>query len=94
MFLRDVRQLVTAVTTALMFLSPIFYPVTAVPESYRWLLYINPLTITLEASKEVLFWGHVPDPVPWAVDLLAGWLMAWLGYVWFMKTRKAFADVV
>jgi lipopolysaccharide transport system permease protein len=93
-FLRDVRQLVTAVTTALMFLSPIFYPVTAVPESYRWLLYINPLTITLEASKEVLFWGHVPDPVPWAVDLLAGWLMAWLGYVWFMKTRKAFADVV
>jgi len=93
-FLRDVRQLVGAVTTALMFLSPIFYPVTAVPDSYRWLLYLNPLTITLEASKDVLFWGRVPDPGSWAGDLLAGWLIAWAGYVWFMKTRKAFADVV
>ena len=93
-FLRDVRQLVGAITTAMMFLSPIFYPVTAVPESYRWLLYFNPLTITLEASKDVLFWGRIPDPGAWAADLLAGWLIAWLGYAWFMKTRKAFADVV
>jgi len=93
-FLRDVRQLVGAITTALMFLSPIFYPMTAVPESYRWLLYANPLTITLEASKDVLFWGRVPDPGVWLADLLLSWLVAWLGYVWFMKTRKAFADVV
>ncbi len=93
-FLRDVRQLVGAATTALMFLSPIFYPITAVPESYRWLLYANPLTITLEASKDVLFWGRCPDPWLWLVDLGLGWVIAWLGYAWFMKTRKAFADVV
>ena len=93
-FLRDIRQLVGAATTALMFLSPIFYPVTAVPESYRWLLFANPLTVTLEASKDVLFWGRLPDLGLLAVCLALSWLVAWLGYAWFMKTRKAFADVV
>ena len=93
-FLRDIQQIIGAVVTALMFLSPVFYPVTAIPESYRWLIYLNPLTITLESSKDVLFWGRVPDPVMWTVDLLFGWLIAWIGYVWFMKTRKAFADVI
>lgn len=93
-FLRDIQQMIGALITALMFLSPVFYPVSAVPEHYRWLIYLNPLTITLESSKDVLFWGRLPDPVLWTADLAFGWLVAWIGYVWFMRTRKAFADVV
>lgn len=93
-FLRDIRQVVGVVVTVLMFLSPIFYPITAIPERFRPFLHLNPLTPVLEQSKDLLFWGRVPSPLDWAVAVLAGWACAWLGYLWFMKTRRGFADVV
>ncbi len=50
-YLRDVSQLIGVVTMSLMFLSPIFYPVTALPQTYRYLLYLNPLTTVIEQSQ-------------------------------------------
>ena len=60
-FLRDVSQFIGLLTTALMFLSPIFYPATALPEDYRRILYLNPLTTVVEQTRDVLFWGKTPD---------------------------------
>lgn len=93
-FLRDIRQIVGVVVTVLMFMSPIFYPISALPEQFRALIHLNPLTTVLEQSKDLLFWGRIPDPLDWALATLAGWACAWLGYLWFMKTRRGFADVV
>lgn len=93
-FLRDIRQVVGVGVAVLMFLSPIFYPITAVPERFRPFLHLNPLTGILEQSKDLLFWGRIPSPLEWIVTLLAGWACAWLGYLWFVKTRRGFADVV
>lgn len=93
-YLRDVTQIVGLLTTVLMFLSPIFYPITALPEAYRPLLMLNPLMPAIEQSRVVLFWGNSPDWI-----LLGGYYVAmiclgWLGFAWFQKTRKGFADVL
>jgi lipopolysaccharide transport system permease protein len=93
-FLRDVSQVIGVMTTALMFLSPIFYPVTAFPQDYRFVLYLNPITTVVEQARNVLFWGQVPDFVMLGVYWLATLAMAWLGFAWFQKTRKGFADVL
>ncbi|MBI3147824.1 MAG: ABC transporter permease [Betaproteobacteria bacterium] len=93
-FLRDVSQLIGIITTALMFLSPIFYPATALPESYRPILYLNPLTPMIEMARDVLYWGKVPDFEMLAIYWLASGLIAWLGFAWFQKSRKGFADVL
>lgn len=93
-YLRDISQLIGVVIAAMMFLSPIFYPATALPEQYRYLLFINPLTLAIEETREVLFWGHVPDMRMFLVYLASSGLFAWLGFAWFQKTRKGFADVV
>jgi len=93
-FLRDVTQVVGVVTTALMFLSPIFFPVTAFPEEYRFVLYLNPITIVVEQARNVLFWGRAPDFMILGVYWLAALGIAWLGFSWFQKTRKGFADVL
>ncbi|PBB98424.1 ABC transporter permease [Mesorhizobium sp. WSM3862] len=93
-FLRDVSQFIGIVTTAMMFLSPVFYPASALPEGFRPLLYLNPLTPAIEYARDVLYWGKGPDFVLLAIDLLAAALFAWLGFVWFQKTRKGFADVL
>lgn len=93
-FLRDVAQFVGVFTTMLMFLSPIFYPITALPENYRVLLYMNPLTPIIEQSRAVLFWGDLPDFKLLACYGIASLLIAWLGFAMFQKTRKGFADVL
>lgn len=93
-FLRDVGQTIGIITTVLMFLSPVFYPVTAVPERFRSLIMANPLTFIIEQAREVLIWGHLPDWLGLGAYTLAAVAFAWAGYAWFQKTRKGFADVL
>ncbi|MFJ2454941.1 ABC transporter permease [Pseudomonas protegens] len=93
-YLRDVSQFIGVVTTVLMFLSPIFYPVSALPEIYRPWLYMNPLTIVIELTRDVLFWGKSPDFLMLGIYWVLTSIFAWLGFAWFQKTRKGFADVL
>jgi lipopolysaccharide transport system permease protein len=93
-YVRDVSHVTGFLATALLFLSPIFYPLSAVPEPYRDLFMLNPLTHVIIESRNVLMIGQWPEPGP----LLAYWVVAlvvfWLGYAWFQKTRGGFADVL
>ena len=93
-FLRDVSQTVAIITTVLMFLAPVFYPITAVPEKFRPFIMANPVTFIIEQSREVLIWGHLPNWIGLIVYTLVATLVAWLGYALFQKTRKGFADVL
>ena len=93
-YVRDVGQITGMVTTVLLFLSPVFYPVSALPERYQAWLYMNPLTFIIEESRNTLVYGKVPDIGEWGVRLAGGMVIAWCGFVWFQKTRKGFADVL
>lgn len=93
-YLRDVSQFIGIFTTVLMFLSPIFYPTSALPEDYRYLLLMNPLAIIIEQVRDVLFWGKVPDLFIFSTAVAGSALIAWLGFACFQKTRKGFADVL
>jgi lipopolysaccharide transport system permease protein len=78
----------------LTFLSPVFYPVTAVPERFRSIIMLNPLTFIIEQARDVLIWGRLPDWFGLGVYTGAAMACAWCGYAWFQKTRKGFADVL
>lgn len=93
-FLRDVAQIIGLLTTALMFMSPIFYPATALPDEYRKVLYLNPLTLIIEQTRDVLFWAKWPDSISLLAFFFLSALIAWAGFAWFQKTRKGFADVL
>lgn len=93
-YLRDVGQIVGVITTALMFLTPIFYPISALPTEYQTLLHLNPLTPVIEQTRQALVWGNLPGIEFWGLSLIASAFIAWLGFAWFQKTRKGFADVL
>lgn len=93
-FLRDIAQVTGILTTIAMFLSPVFYPVSALPEGYRWAFYLNPLTFPIEQFRRVLVVGGAPDWPSLAGYAAAAVAVAALGLVWFQRTRKGFADVV
>jgi lipopolysaccharide transport system permease protein len=93
-FLRDVGQVIGMVTTVMLFLAPVFYPVTAVPERFRPFIMANPLTFIIEQAREVLIWGHLPNWTGLGLYMVAATMVAWAGYALFQKTRKGFADVL
>jgi len=93
-FLRDVGQTITILTTALMFLSPIFFPPSAIPEDIRGYLAYNPLTLIIEQVRQVAIWSGFPAWYDLGVYLIFSLAVCWVGLFWFQKTRKGFADVL
>ena len=93
-FLRDLRQLTPLVTTAMLFLSPVLYPLEAVPEAFRPIINLNPMTIGVVQARQVIFWGEVPNLALLAFYTLCTFALASIGCMCFNRVKKAFADVV
>lgn len=93
-FLRDLQQIVGFVSSALLFLSPVFYPMSMLPERLQFLVYVNPLIIIIEESRKVIFSGLMPD---WR--LLIGYTAVALPFMlfslwFFQRCKRLFADVM
>lgn len=93
-YLRDVGQIISVVTMVLMYLTPVFYPMAAVPERMRKFMELSPLTYIVEDTRNVMIWGKNLDWLTWSYWTVISALIAWFGYAWFQKTRKGFADVL
>ena len=93
-YLRDVGQTIGLVTTLLLFLAPVFYPIQAVPAEYRNLIYLNFLTFIIEQVREVAIYGHVPDWWGLLLYSMLAVVVAQLGLAWFQRSRQGFADVL
>jgi len=92
--MRDVGQTINILTTVLMFMSPVFYPVSALPLEFQSVMMLNPLTFIIEQLRGVMIFGQEPNWTGLGAYSLISLLVMWLGYSWFQKTRKGFADVL
>lgn len=93
-YLRDVGQAINMLTTIALFLSPIFYPINALPQEYQNLLALNPLTQPVLQLRDVVLWGKSINYYMWVISFLSASLIFQIGYWWFQKTRQGFADVI
>lgn len=93
-FARDIGQATGMVTTLLMFLSPLFYPITAVPEKFQIWILLNPISFIVEQARAVLVFGQMPDWTGLSLYFIFAAVVMLLGFSWFQKTRKGFADVL
>lgn len=93
-FLRDIAQGMGLVSSVLLFTAPVFFPLQALPEALRPWLQLNPLTFMIEQTRAVLIWGQLPNFTGLLWYSLCAGGVALLGFAWFQKTRKGFADVL
>ena len=93
-FIRDIGQTIGIITTVMLFMSPVFFPLSAMPEKYQPFILANPLTFIIEQAREVLLFGHLPNWSGLGIYMIIASTVAWFGYIWFQKTRKGFADVL
>ena len=92
-FIRDIQQVIGVVLSLWMYLTPILYPITMVPEQIQWILYLNPMCMFIELYHQVLLckaipWGMLLNCSVLAVVMFIG------GAGFFGKSRNAFADVL
>lgn len=93
-YVRDTSYVVQVILQILFFMTPIFYPIAIVPKQYRWPLEANPLTILIEQARNVFLYGKLPDWTFLGIAFLISAVVLQLGFVWFSRTKKGFADVL
>lgn len=93
-YMRDISQVTGVLSTAMLFVSSAMIPVQALPESYQLLFEINPLTFIINQTRAVALAGHAPDFAGLGLYALGSLVVMYLGYTWFMLTRRGFADVL
>ena len=93
-YFRDLPQIASLASHALLFLTPVFYEAANIPSQYRALLYANPLSVVIETARGLLLPGETPSLVPLALYGAASVLFALLSLALFNWMRPRFADVV
>lgn len=93
-FIRDIAHLMAFIMQILMYLSPVFYSLSMLPESVQKVLFINPLTFTIEQARNLIIFGQLPQWTSLGVYFIVSICVAFLGFFWFQKTKDGFADVL
>lgn len=93
-YVRDIGQITGMISSVLLFLSPVFFPLSSLSDNLQKLALINPLTLIIENARKVLLFGQAPDWVGLGIYTLCAIVIAWAGFWWFQKMRKGFADVL
>lgn len=93
-FLRDTGLVLGHIVTMTMFLSPLFYPIDAIPERFRTLFYLNPLTLLIGEARKVSVLGEFPDWIGLGMYTIGALLFAAFGFWFFQRLKPGFSDVL
>lgn len=90
-FFRDIQYIYNAVTTAWMYLTPIFYPIDALPENIMWCVkHLNPMYFYVGQFRDLVYYGQMPGPKILFAGILTAILMLGIGIKSFVKTQDSF----
>ncbi|HEU0177185.1 MAG TPA: ABC transporter permease [Blastocatellia bacterium] len=93
-FIRDMPQVNQLSLMAWMYLTPIFYPENQIPTRYHWMVNLNPMAPLIRSYRRILLEGSAPDWRGLVVTMTFALFCFIIGYWWFQRTKKAFADIL
>ena len=93
-FIRDTPQFTQLALTTWMYLTPIFYPEEFIPPQYHWMVSLNPIAPLIRSYRRIIIEGRMPDWRGLGITLIFAFFCFLVGYWWFQRTKKAFADVL
>ncbi len=93
-YIRDMSQAISVIVQIMFFLTPIVYSPSIIPKNLLFLLALNPLAPIVDSFRRTLLWGKMIDWGAWGMITLVSTIIAILGFAWFVKTKKGFADVM
>lgn len=93
-FIRDLSHIISLALSAWMYATPIVYPASKMPQNFKFLLYVNPLSGIITDYRRILLQGVPPDWTSYACYTTVALVVFMAGFAFFYKTKKSFADVM
>ena len=93
-YFRDISQLTVPLVNMMMFLSAVFYPISALPENWQWILRLNPVAITIEQTRRVAIQGELPGRAWILVGTAGSLILCQISFNLFQRAKRGFADVI
>lgn len=94
-FLRDIPQTLGVILNVWFYMTPIIYPASSIPESFRGLVFwLNPMAAISEVYRDIILVGEIQHWSEWGVASLISATLFWFGLYIYKKLRPAFADVL
>lgn len=90
----DLRQIITPILTVFMFSSPVFYPSSALPDRFKYLVDLSPLSVTISNFRGAIGGSDFQDPSAYLLFLILMLIYAWLGFIAFTYLKRGFSDVI
>lgn len=93
-YIRDIAHAMTFILQVVMYLSPVFYSVSMLPEMFQKILLLNPLAFIIEQARSLVIFGKLPQWQHLGIFFIVSMCIAYLGFWGFQKTKDGFADVL
>lgn len=90
---RDFTHITPFMVQVWMYVTPVVFPVSLVPEQWRWLLYLNPMAGMVEGFRSA-FLGRPFDFIGLGISLAASMVIFLIGVAYFEKVERRFADII
>ena len=94
LFYRDIQYVLSLILTIGMYLTPVIYPTEIFPTEFRWIFQLNPMAVIINAYRESILSGGMPNLVSLGIALAVSSLITFVGYRLFKRLEGVFADVV
>jgi lipopolysaccharide transport system permease protein len=93
-YLKDMASLASIIAMIGMYISPVFFPLSAVPGKFRFVCMLNPMTYSIENMRNILLYGTMPNLKYFCVTLVASFVIYLVGQWIFMRAKSGFADLL
>ncbi len=93
-YIRDIAHLMAFLLQIVMYLSPVFYSISMLPEMFQKILLLNPLTFIIEQARSLVIFGKFPQWTTLGAFFVISMCVAYIGFLGFQKTKDGFADVL
>jgi ABC-2 type transport system permease protein len=91
-YFRDLEYILGIITMAWMYVTPVLYDISIVPEKLKWILYLNPMTPIIVAYRDILYYKQIPEMSTLLQALIIGVISVVVGYVAFRRLQRGFAE--
>ncbi len=91
-YIRDLQHFIGVLLQLFFYATPIVYSSESIPENYKWILQLNPMTYVIDGYRDIFYYHTKPDIADLGVVLVIGIVVTIIGYMIFNKLQKRFAE--